>query len=145
MEHLMSDISVHFSFPQMFRADEVVGNLPSFDVEEAKKIANRMISQWGDQPFSFHFVRRYLKSNGNQSLEVSPTYFLGGHVRTLEDVCCDNKPDEQILVANMRARDYRRVITTQTQPPALFMFPDDAVLVEWQPDETDCEIVIPKF
>ncbi|MBY5567098.1 hypothetical protein HFO55_07485 [Rhizobium leguminosarum] len=39
----MSEISVHFSFPKTFRADEVVGNLTSFDVDEAKEIANRMV------------------------------------------------------------------------------------------------------
>jgi hypothetical protein len=56
-------------------------------------------------------------------------YYLGGTVRTLDEVRAANDPDERILLTNMQANGYDRVIENRnswrwTQP----LRSDDIVL-----------------
>lgn len=141
----MSQISLNYFFQDTSRPDEVVMDLSAFDIGEAIEIAESSMDEWGDQPFAFQFVNRYLKENGRYSHQFSPTYYLGGRVRTIQEIQSADKPDERELLRKMALCRCDKVITTVTPCPVTLPFARDGVVLEWEAPTFHLVTASPKF
>lgn len=131
MTETMTQHFVEFLSPGTFVAEQTFLPIDAWDIERAKEMSRDIKERHGATPFGFRFKTR---SRGPDDLDskvtaTSPTYFLGGEVRTLEDVERDNLDGEEILRSNMRCNDWDRIITNcnswkWTQP----LNPEDVVL-----------------
>lgn len=101
---------VEFIFPGSFLSESTVEPIDSWDAAEAY---NRL-TDLNTQPYGFRFLTR---ERGPDDLDskitaTSGIYFLGGKVRTYDEVAADNLPNEETLRWNMQANHFARVITT---------------------------------
>ena len=105
---------VKFYSPGTFVAETTTKPIGEWDVSKAMEIAGDIKERYGARPYGFQFLTR---ERGDDDLdssvtEKSPMYYLGGKVRTLAEVQADNLPDEKILLSNMDANGWDRIITT---------------------------------
>ena len=122
----MTSVSAHFVeflSPGTFMAESSVKPIAAWDVEIAKAMALEVVERHNARPYGFRFITR---SRGPDDLDShisakSNLYYLGGEIRTLEEVERDNLPSEEILRSNMRNNDYSKIVTNRnswlwTQP-----------------------------
>jgi len=114
---------VTFLSPGTFLCEETCLPINSWDVPTAVEMATGVSERYGATPFAFYFTTRERGPDDLDSKESakSPRYYLGGEIRTLEQVQTDDKPDEKILVSNMEGNGWGRIITNRnswriTQP-----------------------------
>lgn len=104
---------VEFMSPGTFVSEKTTKPIDSWSVDKALQMAADVIERHGARPFGFRFITR---ERGETDLDSKVTkfsgiYYLGGTVRTIEDVERDALPDENILLANMRGNRWHRIIT----------------------------------
>jgi hypothetical protein len=126
---------VIFYSPGTFMAETTERPVDSWNVEEATEMAHTVLQRHSATPYAFRFVTR---SRGDADLDSkvtkqSPYYFLGGVVRTREEVEADNDPKEEILRSNMRMNDYKRIITNCNSWKWTQMLNDDDVVLDFTP------------
>ena len=126
---------VTFLSPGTFVAEDSTQRIEGWDVEQACEMAHGVRERHSATPYGFYFTTRTREPEDLDSKQTSksPMYYLGGEIRTLEEVAAANDPSESILLSNMRCNGYDRIITNYnswqwTQP----LKPDDVVL-EWAP------------
>lgn len=87
-------------------------DVDSWDIQQAVNMSYDINQRHGAKPYGFYFITRERKENELDSkiAEISPMYYLGGEIRTYEQVCTDNKPEEETLRFNMRVNNYNRII-----------------------------------
>ncbi len=120
---VVSQHFVTFLSPGTFVAEDRTLPIDSWDVDRAQAMASEIVERYNARPYGFYFTTRGRgpKDLDSKQLKRSGTYFLGGTVRTVEQVRADAKPDERILLANMTGNGYSRVIENRnswrwTQP-----------------------------
>jgi hypothetical protein len=127
----MNKHKVIFMSPGTFASETTTVDIDSWDVEKAKEMARTVKERYGATPFGFMFETW---TPDKIRIDVSPTYYLGGRVRTYEMVLLMNLPEEEILRNNMRYNDIKRVITnTNSYKSVLPLKDDDIVLEDWEP------------
>lgn len=114
---------VTFLSPGTFVHETNTEEIDSWNVEAACKRALEIVQRHNSKPFGFYFTTR---ERGEEDFEPKETaqsgmYFLGGTVRTYDEVVADNKPDEEILRSNMKWNNIDRIVTNtnswkMTQP-----------------------------
>jgi hypothetical protein len=112
---------VRFYSPGTFFAETTDKEIDSWDVEKAKEMAKDIIERYGAKPYGFQFITRSRKPEELDS-SVSATsnmYYLGGRIRTLEEV--EREQPDSVLARNMRGNGYDRIIESSngwkwTQP-----------------------------
>lgn len=126
---------VQFKSPGTFVAEMTELPIDRWDVEKAVEMARTIKERHNATPYGFRFITRGRKHGELDSSEIdrSSTYYLGGEVRTLEQVIADNKPDEEILRNNMKFNGMKRIITNRnswrwTQP-----LKDDDIVLDFKP------------
>lgn len=126
---------VTFLSPGSFVHEETRKAVESWDVEQAKVMARDIVERYSAKPFAFEFSTQGRGPDDLDSKEVarSPRYYLGGKIETLAEVEARATKEDRILISNMRANNWERVITNTnswriTQP----LKPNDVVL-EWEP------------
>lgn len=104
---------VTFYSPGTFVSEESMKPIDSWDVDKAVAMAKDIHERYAARPYGFRFSTRRREANDLDSHEAarSPMYFLGGVIRTLEEVERDNDPNEEILRRNMRSNGYKRIVT----------------------------------
>jgi len=122
---------VVFLSPGTFMAENTEKPINSWDVERAQEMAAEIVERYNARPYGFYFVTRGRGADDLDSRELkrSGTYFLGGTIRTVDEVRAAAKPDEKILLSNMTGNGYSRIIENRnswkrTQP----LGDDDVVL-----------------
>jgi hypothetical protein len=124
---------VTFLSPGTFVAEDSTKPIDSWDVEQAKKMAEKITERYNAIPYAFYFTTRERGPNDLDSKQAkrSATYYLPHcKVETLAEVKARNDPKERILISNMECNGYSKVVTTTkgwkwTQP-----FGDEDVLLE---------------
>jgi len=86
--------------------------IDSWDVERACKMAEQIKERHGATPYGFRFSTRERKPNELDSkvTKTSGMYYLGGVVRTAEEVLAGTSHDENILRSNVRNNGYKKII-----------------------------------
>lgn len=111
----MSRVEKHFvTFysPGTFVAETTVKEIDSWDTDQAVKLADEITERHGATPYGFRFSTRMREENDLDSKEASRSnlYYLGGKIETLQDVEARNDPNERILLSNMRANGWGKIV-----------------------------------
>lgn len=114
---------VIFFSPGTFFAEQSQQSMDSWDVDKAVEMSKGIKERHGATPYGFCFTTRTRKDDELDSKETkrSGMYYLGGKVWTLEEIKRRADPKDSILISNMEANGYARVITNDnswrwTQP-----------------------------
>lgn len=104
---------VTFFSPGTFYPEQSSAPVSSLDTREAAELARGIVERYGARPFAFRFctmltVEPVSDGEGGfldvlpRQVEQSGLYFLGGTLRTIEEVIAAADPGERILLGNMR-------------------------------------------
>lgn len=124
---------VTFYSPGTFVSETTSLPIDSWDVDKAVEMSASIQERHGATPYGFFFTTR---SNNNDMLDSkeaarSNMYYLGGEVRTVEEVEADNLPDEHILRSNMRFNKWDRVITNNNSWRITLPLREGDVVLPW--------------
>lgn len=124
---------VTFFSPGTFVSETSEKPIEAWDVEAAKALAVDIHERHNARPYGFRFTTR---SRGDDDLDsrvtaTSPLYYLGGTIRTLEDVERDDRPEEKILRSNMRNNDIKRVVENNNSWRFTGPLNDDDVVLDF--------------
>ena len=126
---------VIFYSPGTFVSETTEREIDSWDVEQAMSMARTVKERHGATPYGFRFTTRSRADNELDSkvTERSNMYYLGGKIRHLDFIILENKPDEQILISNMRNNGCDRVIENTNSWKITQPLEKDDVVLEWTP------------
>ena len=104
---------VEFLSPGTFVAESTTLPIDSWDIEKAIKMARKVKERYGATPYGFRFITRERGKNDLDSkvTATSGTYYLGGKVETVAEVEKRTDPNETILLSNMKANGWEKIIT----------------------------------
>ena len=91
--------------PGSFFTEQNVFEIPEWNVDQAIELSRTVVQRHGASPLGFRF-----ETDDGGTIMKSGMYYLGGRVRTYDEVVADNLPDEKTLRWNMRINGYKRVI-----------------------------------
>lgn len=106
-------------------------DIDSWDVEKAIELSKDVKERYGAIPYGFRFVTRSREHNELDAKETahSSMYYLGGIVRTRDEVLAGTDPAEAILRSNVRINDIERIIVnTNSYKFTTELYDDDVVL-----------------
>lgn len=126
---------VTFYSPGTFVSEMSSNEIDAWDVEKAKEMARNIEERHSAIPYGFRFSTRERGENDLDSKEVATSnmYYLGGRIRHLDFVILENKPDEQILISNMKNNGWDHVIENTNSWKITQPFVEGDVLLEWKP------------
>ena len=126
---------VIFYSPGTFVSETTEREIDSWDVEQAMSMARTVRERHGATPYGFRFTTRSRADDELDSkvTERSNMYFLGGKIRHLDFIILENKPDEQILISNMRNNGWDRVVENCNSWKITQPLEKDDVVLEWTP------------
>lgn len=107
---------VTFYSPGTFVAETTTQEIEAWDTLEALQRAARIVERYEARPYGFRFTTR---ERGDAELDsretaVSPMYYLGGRVETIDEIRARGDDCDRILLSNMEANGWDRVVTTYT-------------------------------
>ena len=116
-----------------FVSERTVKDIDSWDIATAINMARDIVERHNATPYGFQFLTF---ARGDDDLDskqtaISPMYFLGGKVETLEEIEARNLPEESILRSNMRCNGYNKVIVNTNSYKITLPFEDDDVVLAW--------------
>lgn len=125
---------VEFMSPGTLFTESTSKEIDSWDVDKAKEMAHNIHERHGARPFGFRFFTRERGENDLDSkiTERSGTYYLGGTIRTIEEVRAANNPDERILLSNMEANGYNKIIENRNSWRFTGAFTEDDTLLDFK-------------
>ncbi len=128
---------VVFDSPGTFFYETSEVAIDSWDVEKAKGLARGITERYGAKPFRFKFVTMGREDDELDSYQIAKScfYYLGGVIRTLEEVKAENNPDEHILRGNMESNGWNRVITNTNSWKTTQYLNDDDIVLDWVKEE----------
>jgi hypothetical protein len=103
---------VTFFSPGTFVAEQTTKEIDSWNVDKAMEMSGEILERYQALPYGFQFTTRERGEGDFDSKETerSGMYYLGGDVLTLEQLKAQNSPDDKILICNMEANKWDRVI-----------------------------------
>lgn len=109
--------------------------IESWDIIKACDMAHTIQERHGATPFAFFFTTR---SRTEQDLdsrvtETGPTYYLGGEVLTLAQVKAKKDPKNDILIRNMEANKWKKVIINTNSWRVDQPLNENDVVLDWKP------------
>lgn len=124
---------VTFLSPGTFVSESRTEEIPSWDVELAKKMARGVTERHNAKPYGFRFST---KERGDKDWEPKQTaqsgiYWLGGVVETLAQIKAKNDPKDSILISNMEINGYDKVITNTNSWRFTYFLDKDDVVLDW--------------
>ncbi len=113
---------VTFYSPGTFVPESSVKEIPEWDTALAVEMAKDITERYDAKPYAFIFTTMLTANpipDGEEGfLDVEPKkvassgrYFLGGHVRSIDEVRETADPKERILLSNMEGNDFAYIIT----------------------------------
>lgn len=105
---------VTFLSPGSFVAEETTKEIESWDVDKAVKMSMQITERYNAKPYGFYFTTRSRRDEDFDSKQTdkSGIYYLAGKVLTLEDIKDRNDSRDDILVRNMEANGWDKVVET---------------------------------
>lgn len=126
---------VVFYSPGTFVPEETEKEISSWDVDLASEMAESIQERHGATPFGFRFLTK-TREGDEWNVKItknSGIYYLGGVVKTLEDIEKENKKENEILLSNMKVNGYKRVIVNENSYRFTAVLNDDDVVLDWAP------------
>lgn len=124
---------VIFYSPGTFTSEVTEKEISSWDVDLAKQMARDVSERYDAKPYGFKFIT---KSRSEKELDSSVTaqsgmYYLGGKIKTLDDVKAENDPKNDILISNMVGNGYDRIIENNNSWKFTAPLRDDDTVLDW--------------
>jgi len=126
---------VKFYNPGTIVAEHTVLPIDSWDVEQAVKQADDIVERHGATPYAFRFLTKAREDDELDSkiVEKSNLYYLGGKVETLGEITERNHPSDRILISNMRANNWAKVIRNANSYGWTMPLEKDDVVLDYVP------------
>ena len=126
---------VTFYSPGTFVSEYTSKEIDSWDVNKAMEMARNIKERHSAIPYGFRFSTRERGAEDldSRETEVSNMYYLGGRIRHLDFIILENKPDEQILISNMKMNGWDRVIENTNSWKITQPLEEGDVVLEWTP------------
>lgn len=123
---------VHFLSPGTFVSEETIKPIDSWNVDNAVAMAADVCERYNARPYGFQFSTRARGDDDLDSKVVdrSPTYWLGGTVRTAEEILAGTDPDEATLRLNVRRNGIKRIIVNDNSWRFTSELKDDDVVLD---------------
>jgi hypothetical protein len=123
---------VTFYSPGTFVPEERTMPIDSWNEQDAVKMARGIVERHSAKPFGFRFTTRARGDNDLDSkvVDQSGMYYLGGKVRTAEEVLAGTDPKEDTLRFNVRVNGIKRVIVNDNSWRFTGAMNDDDVLLD---------------
>lgn len=123
---------VTFYSPGSFLPEETSEEIDSWDVDTAVKMAGEIVERYSARPYAFRFTTRGRRDDEFEPkiIDKSGIYYLGGTVRTAEEVLSGTDPDEEILRTNVKINGYKRIITNTNSWRFTGALHDDDVVLD---------------
>jgi hypothetical protein len=105
---------VTFLSPGTFVSESTTKGIAVCDPDLAKTMAMDIKERYGATPYGFYFTTRERGPDDFDSKEVGRSpgiYYLGGTIRTAEEVLAGDDPSESILRSNVRLNGFKRILT----------------------------------
>jgi hypothetical protein len=133
MERRMKKEFVTFYSPGTFVHEMRTLPIDSWNVKLATKMASSITERYDATPFGFRFSTR---SRGPDDLDSkitaeSPMYYLGGTVRTIDEVLSGTDPNEEILRCNVSGNKFKRILTNDNSWRVTVPLEDSDIVLEW--------------
>jgi len=125
---------VTFRSPGTFVEEGTTKEIEAWDKDLAMKMADDIVERHGATPFGFFFTTR--QNTGELDSKVvaqSPMYFLGGKVRTREEVEARDDPRESILRDNMRINEIDAIVISTNSWKWTQPFEDGDEVLDYTP------------
>lgn len=106
---------VEFASPGTFVPESSIVEIEAWDPKLAWQMAKDVIERHGAKPFGFHFLTRERREDelNSRIVKRSTFYWLGGKIRTREEVEADNLPNEETLRWNMRTNNIKALVVNE--------------------------------
>lgn len=126
---------VEFKSPGTFVPETTLKEIDSWDVEKAIAMSREVLERYNARPFGFRFITR---SRSPDDLDSSISarsffYWLGGTVRTAEQVLAGTDPSEDILRSNVRINGFKRIIENGNSWKHTSVLNDDDIVLDYAP------------
>lgn len=125
---------VQFISPGTFVPEITTKEIDSWDVNQACEMAKTIKERHAATPYAFRFITRGREAHDLDSKELtrSNLYYLGGVVRTREEVLAGTDQDEKIVRWNLEFDpDIKRIIVNTNSWKFTGALGDDDVVLEW--------------
>ena len=134
----MKDMTKHFVeflSPGTFVSESTRKEIDSWDVDKAQAMARDIVERHAAKPYGFRFLSRTRAGDELDSKvsAMSGIYYLGGRLRTREEVIADNLPNEETLRCNMQSNNVERVIENNNSWKFTTEFTERDTLLDWTP------------
>ncbi len=125
---------VVFSSPGTFVHETSEYEVEEWDVDKAAEMARDIKERHGARPFGFMFKRIGRKTGELDAYTTASSvfYYLGGNIRTAEEVLAGDSPDESILRSNVRNNDIKRILVNNNSYRSTHSLDDDDVVLDFQ-------------
>lgn len=126
---------VSFDSPGTFFHETTTKEIPSWDVNKAVAMARKIKESYGATPFRFQFFTRERSAEELDShiANTSGYYYLGGVVKTIDELRAENNPKNKILINNIMAMGCNRVIINNNSYKMTQPFTDSDIVLEYEP------------
>lgn len=124
---------VTFMSPGTFVAETTTKEIESWDIDKAIEMSKGIVERHNAKPYGFYFTTRARGENNLDSrvIDESPMYYLGGVVRTADELEEENNPEYRILIENMRSNGWKRVIINNNSYEWVQPLMDSDVVLEY--------------
>jgi hypothetical protein len=133
---------VTFYSPGTFFPETTTKRIGSWDIKEAIRLSKDVVERYSAKPYGFRFSTSIVSSpvpDGEggflkvdpKEIATSPFYFLGGRIRTYEQVMADNLPGESILRDNIRFNKWNMVVENTNSFRSTHPFVKGDVLLDY--------------
>jgi hypothetical protein len=111
-ELMITQDFVTFLSPGTFLSEITTKEIPFWDIDMAIKMVDGVIERYNATPYGFYFTTRgrYDYELDSKETDRSSMYYLGGTVRTLKEIELELDMKNDILIRNMRANGYDKVV-----------------------------------
>lgn len=136
----MSEMQKHFvTFysPGTFVAEQTTRPIEDWDVDVALEMAHDILGRRRATPYGFRFTTRGRNDDELDSkvIKTSQFYFLGGEIKTIDDIKEENNPDSQILLRNMEVNKWDRIVVNNNSWKWTQPLNEEDVVLDFKPRE----------
>jgi hypothetical protein len=131
-EEIMKKHFVKFFSPGTIVAETTDKEIKEWDTNEALRMSKDIKERYGARPYGFYFYTKERKENELDSkiTKKSGIFYIGGIIKTLEEVKNENLESNRILISNMEINGYDRIIEVNSSYSWTMPFRKDDTLLE---------------
>lgn len=123
----MKKLYVEFYSPGTFVSEVTSKEIDSQDIDKAIEMAHEIVERHGARPYGFRFVTYELGVDDKISKKIDQTgiFWLGGKLRTAEEILNGTDPNESILRSNVRINEHKMIIENTNSWKFTSVFDED--------------------